>query len=212
MLTEMNVAGGPDFETAVAAMRALEVELFASHAWSEASVRQELSAPGRTYVFDVDGMAVVSDTASADGDEGCRPVDSGDQADDAADSGAAPVVEPVRVRGYAGYWYDGEDAEIMDVGVGRAYQRRGIAAAMMAYLIDSARKRGARRMLLEVSVENAPAIALYERLGFGRIGLRRRYYQPEGIDAHVMALDLNPRPVGFQSAAAGDNDMKETTR
>ena len=205
MLTEMNVAGGPDFETAVAAMRALEVELFASHAWSEASVRQELSAPGRTYVFDVDGMAVVSDTASVGGDKGCGPVDS-------ADSGAAPVVEPVRVRGYAGYWYDGEDAEIMDVGVDRAYQRRGIAAAMMAYLIDSARKRGARRMLLEVSVENAPAIALYERLGFGRIGLRRRYYQPEGIDAHVMALDLNPRPVGFQSAAAGDNDMKETTR
>ena len=192
MLTEMNVAGGPDFETAVAAMRALEVELFANHAWSEVSVRQELSAPGRTYVFDVDDSAGSSDCAGSDA--------------------PASAADPARVRGYAGYWYDGEDAEIMDVGVGRAYQRRGIAAAMMAYLIDSARKRGARRMLLEVSVENAPAIALYERLGFGRIGLRRRYYQPEGIDAHVMALDLNPRPVGFQSAAADDDDMKETTR
>ncbi|RSX58181.1 GNAT family N-acetyltransferase [Bifidobacterium samirii] len=196
MLTEMNAAGGPDVETAVAAMRALEVELFANHAWSEASVRQELSAPGRTYVFDV------ADAIDVD-----REPDA-----DSADAAAVTIGDPARVRGFAGYWYDGEDAEIMDVGVGRAYQRRGIAAAMMAYLIDRARGQGARRMLLEVSVENAPAIALYERLGFERIGLRRRYYQPEGIDAHVMALDLNPRPVGFRSATAGDNDMKETTR
>ncbi|NEG89807.1 ribosomal protein S18-alanine N-acetyltransferase [Bifidobacterium aerophilum] len=159
-----------DRGTAVAAIRALEIELFGSHAWSEASVRQELDAPARTYVFDV------------------------------ADKRNGDTVRPADVRGFAGFWYDGDDAEIMDVGVGKAHQRQGIAAAMMAWLIECAREQGARRILLEVGVVNEPAIALYRRFGFENIGLRKRYYQPEGIDAHVMALDLEPHVVGFQSA------------
>ena len=75
-------------------------------------------------------------------------------------------------------------------------------------------------MLLEVSVVNDPAIALYHRFGFQRIGLRKRYYQPEGIDAYVMALDFEPRIVGFSgnggvAGAAGDmsaaGDMTKQT-
>lgn len=166
-------------EQAVAAMRALEVELFGNHAWSEASVRQELELPSRTYVFDV-----------------AEPMPQSD-------------ADAPSVRGFAGYWYDGEDAEIMDVGVGKAYQRHGIARALMTALIDHAREAGARRMLLEVSVINAPALALYRGFGFERIGLRKRYYQPEGIDAYVMALDLQPRVVGFQPSGAGGANVAE---
>ncbi|NMM99829.1 ribosomal- protein-alanine acetyl transferase [Bifidobacterium sp. DSM 109958] len=158
-----------DRETAVAAVRALETELFGCHAWSERAIRDELAAPARTYLFDV---------PDAVGGQG-RAIAASD------------------VRGFAGYWYDGDDAEIMDVGVGKAHQRQGIALGLMRAMIDRARLEGARRMLLEVAVDNEPAIALYERLGFERIGLRRRYYQPEGIDAHVMALELAPHPVGF---------------
>ncbi|KFI93508.1 ribosomal-protein-S18-alanine acetyltransferase [Bifidobacterium saguini DSM 23967] len=159
MLIDANKLGA---ETAIAAMRALEVELFGNHAWSEASVRQEIEGTGRTYVFDMD-----DDTHT--------------------------------IRGFAGYWYDGEDAEIMDVGVGKAHQRQGIARSLMTDLIERANRQGAQRMLLEVSVVNTPAIELYRSLGFERIGLRKRYYQPEGIDAYVMSLDLKPRIVGFQS-------------
>jgi len=54
-------------------------------------------------------------------------------------------------------------------------------------------------MLLEVRVDNVPALALYERFGFTRMGLRKRYYQPEGIDAYTMSLDLEPRVVGFSA-------------
>lgn len=104
------------------------------------------------------------------------------------------------IRGYAGFWYDGDDAEIMTIGVGRDYQRHGIAAALLQRLIDEARTQGAARMLLEVRVDNDPALALYERFGFQRLGLRKRYYQPEGIDAYTMSLDVaGPRIVGFQS-------------
>lgn len=177
MIVDMNELG---FERSVAAVRALEVELFGPHAWSENAVRQELAAPARTYLFDVDSDA-------------CNDGDT-----------VGTVGTVGTVRGFAGYWYDGDDAEIMDVGVAKAFQRRGVASRLLARLIDSARGRGARRVLLEVAVNNNPAIALYRRFGFEPIGLRKRYYQPEGIDAHVMALDLNPRPVGFAPAGPSD--------
>ena len=54
---------------------------------------------------------------------------------------AVQTADPV-VRGYAGYWYDGDDAEIMTIGVGRPYQRQGIAAALLETLIVSARRQG----------------------------------------------------------------------
>ncbi len=32
------------------------------------------------------------------------------------------------------------------------------------------------------------------------MGLRKRYYQPEGVDAYTMSLDLRPRIVGFAAS------------
>lgn len=113
-----------------------------------------------------------------------------DDADDAAD--AAP-----HIRGYAGYWYDGYDAQIMTIGVARDHQREGIGRALLKRMIADAKAAGAERMLLEVRVDNTAALALYQDVGFERMGLRKRYYQPEGVDAYTMSLELRPRVVGF---------------
>lgn len=155
-------------ETIVAQVAALETDLFGHGAWSKHSIRQELHAPARTYLFDIED----------------KPTEE-----------AAPVI-----RGYAGYWHDGFDAEIMTIGVGRPFQRQGIASSLLTALIATARKQEAQRMLLEVRVDNAPALALYARFGFDRMGLRKRYYQPDGIDAYTMSLDLEPRTIGFTTA------------
>ena len=93
--------------------------------------------------------------------------------------------EQTVVRGYAGFWYDGED--------------------------DEAKRQGAARMLLEVRVDNDPALALYHRFGFERMGLRKRYYQPEGIDAYTMSLDLKPRVVGFAAPQTASADTEDIT-
>src|SRR5262249_25126963 len=55
-------------------------------------------------------------------------------------------------------------------GVGVVPDRRGsgIGESLTRMLLDQARRTGAREMVLEVIVENAPAIALYEKLGFAR--------------------------------------------
>lgn len=94
--------------------------------------------------------------------------------------------------GYAGLWFDGEDAQVMTIAVDSQHQDRGIARTMLNQLVDHARQLGAQRVLLEVRVDNDPAIHLYESTGFQRLGRRRAYYQPGNIDAWTMLLPLVP--------------------
>lgn len=95
-----------------------------------------------------------------------------------------------RLAGYAGLCFDGDDAQVMTVAVARAHQGRGIGGALLTTLVGRARELGARALLLEVRVDNAPALALYERFGFVRLGRRRGYYQPENVDAWTMRREL----------------------
>ena len=55
---------------------------------------------------------------------------------------------------------------ITAVQVDPAWQRRGLAAALTSALAAVAAGRGARRVLLQVETDNAPARALYFRCGF----------------------------------------------
>lgn len=102
------------------------------------------------------------------------------------------VADP-RLVGYAGLWFDGADAQIMTVGVALDEQGGGIGSHLMSALIGRARELGAGAVLLEVRVDNAPALALYDRFGFERMGRRRGYYQPENVDAWTMRLPLRAR-------------------
>jgi ribosomal protein S18 acetylase RimI-like enzyme len=71
-----------------------------------------------------------------------------------------------------------DQAWISGVGVVPAWRRRGVARAMVAWLLDSAREAGARSALLEVIDRNVAAHGLYRSLGFadGRelLGWERR--------------------------------------
>jgi ribosomal-protein-alanine N-acetyltransferase len=85
------------------------------------------------------------------------------------------------------------EMEVLTLGVTPASRRRGVARALLAASLPVARDLGAERVFLEVAVDNDGAIALYERLGFARAGLRKSYYDrgAHGVmDALVMRLDL----------------------
>jgi len=92
--------------------------------------------------------------------------------------------------GYAGLWFDGFDAQVMTIGTDERHQGRGVGRRMLENLLDRARTLGAAVVLLEVRVDNDPAIHLYESVGFEKLGMRRAYYQPGNIDAWTMRLDL----------------------
>jgi ribosomal protein S18 acetylase RimI-like enzyme len=56
-------------------------------------------------------------------------------------------------------------------------RRRGVGKALMLECERRLADLGMARLALEVQVENAPAIALYERLGYRRVGRLEGYYQ-----------------------------------
>jgi ribosomal-protein-alanine N-acetyltransferase len=92
------------------------------------------------------------------------------------------------VVGYGGLATQGPEAFIQTVAVAGPARRSGVGTRLMVALLRKARARGARSVGLEVRTDNDAAQALYRRLGFARVGMRRGYYQPSGADAFVMAV------------------------
>lgn len=163
---------GPDDVGRVAE---LERELFGSSAWSEAMIRGELTAPGRWYV-------------AADDPTDAALAASG--ASDGPGAGSAAAFPSAPLVGYAGLWFDGDVTQVMTIGVAPPAQRQGIGSALLDALLARSRDLGATAVLLEVRVDNEPAVALYERFGFTTLSRRKRYYQPDDVDAWTMRLEL----------------------
>jgi ribosomal-protein-alanine N-acetyltransferase len=85
---------------------------------------------------------------------------------------------------------------VMNVAVAPAYRRRGIARVLLERLFEVTGDDPRRGHTLEVRVSNTAAIALYERLGFERRGIRRGYYTDNREDALIMWRDARPREPG----------------
>ena len=96
-----------------------------------------------------------------------------------------------RVVGYAGMHVMWELAHVTNIAVHPQCRGRGIGERLMRELIRIARRRGAVRMTLEVRVGNAPAQALYRKLGFVTEpgAVRKGYYTDTGEDAIIMWKD-----------------------
>ena len=91
------------------------------------------------------------------------------------------------IVGYGGLCaYPPHESYVQTIAVAPAAQGHGLGTRLLTGLVDESRRRGCRRVDLEVRADNAGAIRLYERHGFSRIELRRGYYQPSGADAVVM--------------------------
>jgi ribosomal-protein-alanine N-acetyltransferase len=82
-----------------------------------------------------------------------------------------------------------DEAEILSVGVAPRWQRQGIGRMLVQGLCRAARMGGAKRVFLEVAVDNTPALALYRALGFSEVGRRKAYYgSPGGQAADALQL------------------------
>ncbi|MDP1997647.1 MAG: ribosomal protein S18-alanine N-acetyltransferase [Gallionella sp.] len=96
------------------------------------------------------------------------------------------------IRGYAILMPTVDEAELLNIGVAAAQQRKGLGRAMLAEMLNVARGRKMKRVFLEVRSSNVAAIALYRSAGFSEAGARRGYYQGANgsEDAIVMACEL----------------------
>ena len=82
-----------------------------------------------------------------------------------------------RVVGYAGLWFNVDEAHITNVAVQPDEQRAGVATALLLLLADVAIERGCAAWTLEVRVSSIGAQELYRRFGFNPAGVRARYYE-----------------------------------
>lgn len=90
----------------------------------------------------------------------------------------------------------GDCWHILNVLVDPIARRQGIAARLVAQLLERTGARGAGEgWLLEVRDGNDAAVALYERAGFTHAGRRRGYYAETGEDALVMWRDAEQAEV-----------------
>ena len=90
------------------------------------------------------------------------------------------------VAGYVGSEAVLDSADMMNIAVHPEYRRRGIAEALIDALVNALREKGSRALSLEVRASNDPAIALYEKLGFTQVGLRKNYYRNPKEDALIL--------------------------
>ena len=108
-----------------------------------------------------------------------------------------------RVVGYVCLWEVADELHITNIAVHPDLRRRGIARTLLGRVLDEARQRALRLVVLEVRPSNAEALALYESFGFRVVGRRRGYYYDTGEDALVMEASLAERET--RSEARGGN-------
>ena len=90
------------------------------------------------------------------------------------------------VAGYVGSQSVLDEADMMNVAVHPDFRRQGIAEALVSGLVEHLKAMGSHCLTLEVRASNAPAIALYEKLGFAEIGRRKNYYRNPREDALIL--------------------------
>ena len=100
------------------------------------------------------------------------------------------AVENGEVVGYIGSQSVLGESDMMNVAVHPDHRRKGIAEMLVNALSCDLKARDNVCLTLEVRASNAPAIALYEKLGFTQVGLRKNYYRNPKEDARILRKPL----------------------
>ncbi len=93
-----------------------------------------------------------------------------------------------KVLGYANFYVIAGEVQILNIAVAPEERGQGYGRLLLGRSIDVLRSRGAREFFLEVREGNAYAIRLYRKLGFRKVGRRKKYYTETNEDALVMRM------------------------
>ena len=91
------------------------------------------------------------------------------------------------IVGFAGFLNICDEANIMNIVTKINKRHLGIGSKLLSQLITSAHEQNCKSITLEVNEHNAPAIHLYEKFNFKRIGLRKKYYNNKD-NAIIMSI------------------------
>ncbi|MCC6273801.1 MAG: ribosomal protein S18-alanine N-acetyltransferase, partial [Deltaproteobacteria bacterium] len=91
-----------------------------------------------------------------------------------------------KVIGYIDFWLVHDEMELISVAVHPDFKRCGVGEGLMQEMIRFAHQNEARFIYLDVRRSNEAAQRLYEKFGFEKAGVRRRYYSDNQEDAIIM--------------------------
>ncbi len=90
------------------------------------------------------------------------------------------------IVGYGSVYVVAGEAEIINIAVKSTHRSNGVGKKLVMELLAEAGRRDAKRAFLEVRESNLPAIALYEKCGFEKNGIRRNFYEKPVENAVIM--------------------------
>ena len=92
--------------------------------------------------------------------------------------------EDGKIVGYCGFWRVSGEAQVTNIAVLPEYRRRKIAKALAEEMLKICASD--EQIVLEVRKSNEIAISFYEKLGFEKAGIRKRFYHSPDEDGITM--------------------------
>ncbi len=102
-----------------------------------------------------------------------------------------------------------DEAHMTNIAVIPEYRRMGVATNIILTMMRYAVKKGAERMTLEVREFNFKAQNLYAKLGFKKVGIRKRYYSDTGENAFILWNNDIKTTLIVNQNGGSHNDNKE---
>ena len=93
------------------------------------------------------------------------------------------------IVGFAGIKIILDEADIMNIVVKKDFRNNGIGSLLLDYLISYSKSINLKTITLEVNEINIPAIKLYEKFNFEKLGIRKKYYNGKN-DAIIMSKKI----------------------
>lgn len=91
-----------------------------------------------------------------------------------------------KLAGYMGAHNVLGEVFVTNIAVFKDFRRQGVAQGLIENLLETAKNENAEFVTLEVRKSNFPAISLYEKTGFEKVGERKNFYEKPIEDAILM--------------------------
>jgi len=94
------------------------------------------------------------------------------------------------LAGYMAFSLIADEMEILNLAVHPEYRRQGLGEALLSRSLEMCQANGTTKSFLDVKVSNDPALALYQKFGYKKIGVRKKYYPDTKEDALLFRYDF----------------------
>ena len=103
---------------------------------------------------------------------------------------AKKIDDSNEIVGFASLWEPPYEIHVNNIVVKKSMRNKKIGSILLEKLIEISKEKNNKELTLEVNIKNIPAIKLYKKYNFEKIGVRKKYYNNED-DALIMTKNLS---------------------